>query len=67
MFDGFGRLHRRVCPDDEELTSGFDAGGNLRAAQGIKQGQPFNDLTCLDDDKFEQRAFMNYGGIISTG
>ena len=66
LFDTFGRLQRLVYPDGEVLTYAYDAGGNLRAAQGIKQGQTFSYLTRLDYDKFEQRAFMSYGNGIST-
>ena len=66
LFDSSGRLYSRVCPLGEVLTFAFDAGGNLRASQGIKQGRLSNYLTRLDCEKCEQSAFMNYGGSISA-
>lgn len=61
LFDTFGRLQRLVYPDGEVLSYAYDAGGNVKFAQGIKQGVTFNYLPRLEYDKFEQRQYLAYG------
>jgi len=66
LFDTFGRLQRLAYPDGEILSYGYDAGGNVSFAQGVKQGQTFTYLPRLEYDKFEQRAYLAYGNGATT-
>jgi len=65
-FDTFGRLQRLVYPDGETLTNLYDAGGLLRAATGIRGSFRYDYLKRLEYDKFEQRAFVQYGNNVRS-
>ncbi len=43
-----------------------DAGGLVNNAQGVKNKYTYDCLKCLDDDKFEQRAFAEAGNNVRT-
>ncbi|HEX7889868.1 MAG TPA: RHS repeat domain-containing protein [Ramlibacter sp.] len=62
LFDTFGRLQRLVYPGGEVLSYAYDAGGNVKFAQGVG----FNYLTRLEYDKFEQRRFKSTSQISTT-
>jgi len=65
-FDTFGRLQRLVYPDGETLTNLYDSGGLLRAATGIRGSFRYDYLKRLEYDKFEQRAFVQYGNNVRS-
>jgi RHS repeat-associated protein len=64
--DTWGRLQQLIYPDGEVLTYRYDAGGNVRAAEGVKLGVAFPYLVRLEYDRFEQRAFQQYGNGVRT-
>lgn len=60
-FDTFGRMQSMVYPDGEVLTYAYDSGGLLRAANGVKDGRSYTYVSRLEYDKFEERAFLDFG------
>jgi RHS repeat-associated protein len=72
QYDTFGRLQVLTYPDGEVLTYQYDAGGNLKSAEGVK-GTPssgglyrYGYLKSLSYDKFEQRVLLDAGNSIKT-
>ena len=65
-FDTFGRMRSMVYPDGEALTYGYDSGGQLRSASGVKEGRTYTYLTRLEYDKFRERAFLATGDGTQT-
>lgn len=53
-------------PDGEVLTYGYDSGGNLTQAQGVKGNYTYGYLNKLTYDKFEQRSTLESGNGINA-
>ncbi len=65
-YDTFGRLQRLTYPDGEVLTYGYDAGGLVNSAVGVKGRHSYAYLTRLDYDKFDQRVYLKLGNGVET-
>lgn len=65
-YDTFGRLQRLTYPDAEVLTYGYDSGGLVNSATGVKGKHSYAYLTRLDYDKFDQRVFLKLGNGVET-
>jgi RHS repeat-associated protein len=66
QYDTWNRLMRLTYPDGEVLTYGYDSGGLVNSAQGVKVGFTYNYLNRMEYDKFEQRVFMEVGNKVQT-
>jgi RHS repeat-associated protein len=61
-YDSWNRLMSMTYPDGEQLTYGYNTGGQLTSITGAS---PY--LTDVQYDKFEQRTSMTYGnGAVTT-
>jgi RHS repeat-associated protein len=61
-YDSWDRLMSMTYPDGEQLTYGYNTGGQLTSITGAS---PY--LTDVQYDKFEQRTSMTYGnGAVTT-
>jgi RHS repeat-associated protein len=66
IFDSFGRMRQLTYPDGEVLTYGYDKGGLLEHAEGVKGGKEYLYLQDLAYDEFGQRKRIEYGnGVVS--
>ncbi len=65
-YDTWGRLQQVVYPDSEVVTYGYDAGGRVRRAEGVKLGLRFPYVERLEYDRFGQRTFQQTGNGIRT-
>src|SRR4030067_424107 len=61
QYDTWNRLLKMTYPDGEVPTYGYDSGGLVTAAKGVKSNYTYDYLTRLDYDKFEQRAWLEAG------
>jgi RHS repeat-associated protein len=66
VYDTFGRLQQMTYPDTEVVTYHYDSGGLVRAVDGQKLGEDYQYIDRLEYDKFEMRAFMEYGNGVRT-
>ncbi|GAA2207343.1 hypothetical protein GCM10009850_028010 [Nonomuraea monospora] len=64
--DSFGRVLQLTYPDGEVLTYGYDSGGQVITATGVKGGHTYPYLRDLQYDKFEQRTKITLGNGTST-
>ncbi len=66
VYDTWGRLRQMSYPDGEVLTYGYDAGGLVNRATGVKLGTQYPYVQDLHYDVFGQRVYMKHGnGIVS--
>ena len=65
-YDAFNRVLRLTYPDGEVLTYGYDSGGQVNSATGVKGGFNYTYLAQLTYDKFDQRLFMQTGNGVRT-
>ena len=65
-YDAFNRVLQMTYPDGEVLTYGYDSGGQVDSAAGVKGGSDYTYLARLDYDKFDQRLFMQLGNGVQT-
>ncbi len=65
-FDAFNRMLQMTYPDGEVLTYGYDSGGQVESASGVKGSFHYGYLARLDYDKFGQRLFMQTGNGVQT-
>lgn len=65
-FDSFGRMQRMVYPDGEVLSYGYDQGGLLESAAGVKGGKRYEYLLDLAYDEFGQRVRLQLGNKVAT-
>ncbi len=65
-FDAFNRMLQMTYPDGEVLTYGYDSGGQVDSASGVKGSFHYSYLARLDYDKFDQRLFMQTGNGVQT-
>jgi RHS repeat-associated protein len=66
QYDTWNRVMKLTYPDGEVLTYGYDSGGLLNFAQGVKSGFTYNYLNRLQYDKFEQRVLIDVGNNVRT-
>jgi RHS repeat-associated protein len=66
VYDTFGRLQRMTYPDGEVLTYGYDTGGLVNSATGVKGKFTYRYLKRLDYDKFDQRVYLQLGNGVTT-
>ncbi|MGW0803301.1 SpvB/TcaC N-terminal domain-containing protein [Nonomuraea sp. NPDC002799] len=65
-YDSFGRVRQLTYPDGEVLTYGYDSGGQVISATGVKGGHTYPYLRDMQYDKFEQRVRMALGNGTTT-
>ncbi|WP_160150190.1 SpvB/TcaC N-terminal domain-containing protein [Nonomuraea solani] len=65
-YDSFGRVLQLTYPDGEILTYGYDSGGQVISATGVKGGYTYPYLRDLQYDKFEQRTKITLGNGTTT-
>ncbi len=66
QYDTWNRILKMTYPDGEVLTYGYDSGGLVTTAKGVKNGYTYDYLKRLDYDKFEQRAYLDAGNQVRT-
>jgi RHS repeat-associated protein len=64
--DSFGRVLQLTYHDGEVLSYDYDSGGQIRAANGTKNGFGYAYLKRMEYDKFDQRVLMELGNGTST-
>lgn len=65
-YDAFNRVLQMTYPDGEVLTYGYDSGGQVNSATGIKGGFSYVYLARMYYDKFDERVFMEMGNGVQT-
>ncbi|MGQ0837718.1 SpvB/TcaC N-terminal domain-containing protein [Actinokineospora sp.] len=65
-YDAFNRVLQMTYPDGELLTYGYDSGGLVTSAAGVKGEFGYTYLARMDYDKFEQRLLMDTGTGVRT-
>jgi uncharacterized protein RhaS with RHS repeats len=73
-YDSLGRMRQMTYPDGEVVTYGYDAGGNVKSARGVRPANPdlpqkkleTEYLKHIGYDEFEQRVVVEYGNGIKT-
>src|SRR5439155_19748407 len=66
-FDSFGRMLSIAYPDGESVSYGYDAGGLLASAGGLRtDGQKETYLQALSYDEFGQRIHMELGNKVTS-
>ncbi len=66
VFDSFGRMLQLTYPDGEILYYGYDAGGLLKEAFGMKRLNKYTYIKDLQYDEFGQRTRIEYGNGVAT-
>ncbi len=66
QYDSFGRLLSLVYPDSEQVTWGFDAGGEVKTASGVLSGVGFQYLRHQGYDELGQKVRTVYGNGVET-
>ncbi|HKI02567.1 MAG TPA: glycohydrolase toxin TNT-related protein [Thermoanaerobaculia bacterium] len=61
QYDSFERLLSMVYPDGEQVTWGYDAGGQVKTASGLQAGATFEYLRHQGYDEFGQKVRTLYG------
>jgi RHS repeat-associated protein len=65
-YDTFGRLQQMVYPDGELLTYHYDSGGLVNQVTGVKGKNTYTYVSRLEYDKFDSKAFIDYGNGVTT-
>lgn len=65
-FDTWNRVLKLTYPDGEVLSYGYDSGGQVNSATGVKGSFTYPYLTRLDYDKFGQRLLFQTGNGVTT-
>ncbi|MFC5826052.1 SpvB/TcaC N-terminal domain-containing protein [Nonomuraea insulae] len=65
-YDSFGRVLQLTYPDGEVLSYGYDSGGQVISASGVKGGYTYPYLRDMQYDKFEQRTRVSLGNGTTT-
>jgi RHS repeat-associated protein len=65
-FDAFNRVLQTTYPDGELLTYGYDSGGQVTTATGVKNSKDYTYLARQDYDKFEQKVLTETGSGVRT-
>ena len=64
--DYLGRMEWIKYPDGEEVTYGYDNGGQVISVKGKKLSRTFDYVTEILYDKYGQRTYIKYGNHTST-
>jgi RHS repeat-associated protein len=65
-FDAWNRMLELSYPDGETLTYGYDSGGLVNSATGVKGAFNYTYLARMDYDKFDQKLLMDTGTGVRT-
>ncbi|MBP2329516.1 RHS repeat-associated protein [Kibdelosporangium banguiense] len=65
-FDSFNRVLDTTYPDGEKVTYGYDSGGQVTTATGVKDNRNYTYLARQDYDKFEQKVLTETGSGVRT-
>lgn len=65
-YDTWNRLQSLTYPDGETLSYQYDRGGKLISIHGKKGGDDYAYVNHITYDKFEQRAYLQYGNGTET-
>jgi len=65
-YDTFGRLQSMIYPDGEVLTYHYDSGGLVNSVTGVKGPNSYTYVSRLEYDKFDAKAFIDYGNGVTT-
>ncbi|QKV73934.1 sugar-binding protein [Amycolatopsis sp. Hca4] len=65
-YDTWNRVLETTYPDGEELTYGYDTGGQVTTATGVKNGNQYKYLARMDYDKFNQKVLQETGNGVRT-
>ncbi|MEU8401864.1 SpvB/TcaC N-terminal domain-containing protein [Nonomuraea sp. NPDC048892] len=65
-YDSFGRVLQLMYPDGELLSYGYDSGGQVISATGVKGAHTYPYLRDMHYDKFEQRTRVVLGNGTTT-
>ncbi|CAM3431281.1 hypothetical protein FLLO111716_09880 [Flavobacterium longum] len=60
-YDSFNRTKSITYPDGEQVTYGYDFGGNLNRMTGELNGSPLDYIEKIQYDRYEQRVYEKYG------
>ncbi|MFC0629526.1 RHS repeat protein, partial [Kribbella deserti] len=66
QFDSWNRVLKMTYPDGEVLTYGYDSGGQVNTATGVKGTYNYTYLSRLEYDRFGQRVFQVTGNGTRT-
>ena len=66
LFDSFGRMVQMTYPDGEVLYYGYDNGGLLKEAYGMKRQNKYPYVKSLKYDEYGQRTAITYGNNVAT-
>ena len=66
VYDYLGRMQSITYPDGEVLSYGYDAGGQVKSAQGVHYGRTTTYVADIGYDQFGQRVYMKYGNGVET-
>lgn len=65
-YDSWNRIQKMTYPDGEVLNYAYDKGGNLSKMTGEYNSQPYDYISRIDYDYFEQRTYIKYGNNTET-
>ncbi len=65
-YDTWNRVLQTTYPDGETLTYGYDSGGQVTSATGVKGSDQYTYLARTDYDKFEQKVLTDTGSGVRT-
>ncbi|HZB32323.1 MAG TPA: SpvB/TcaC N-terminal domain-containing protein [Streptosporangiaceae bacterium] len=65
-YDTWNRMLRMTFPDGEVLSYGYNSGGLVNQATGVKGANTYQYLRRLDYDKFDQRVLQETGNGTRT-
>ncbi|MFD4635914.1 SpvB/TcaC N-terminal domain-containing protein [Lentzea sp. NPDC058436] len=65
-FDAFHRQLETTYPDGEKVTYGYDSGGQVTTAAGVKDNRSYTYLARQDYDKFESKVLTETGSGVRT-
>jgi RHS repeat-associated protein len=66
QYDTWNRMLQLTFPDGEVLSYGYDTGGMVQSASGVKGRFSYPYLKRMDYDKFGQRVLMEAGNGVRT-
>ncbi|MFJ7215540.1 SpvB/TcaC N-terminal domain-containing protein [Amycolatopsis sp. NPDC098790] len=65
-YDSWNRVLETTYPDGEELTYGYDTGGQVTRLTGVKGSSSYTYLARLDYDEFGQKVLQETGSGVRT-
>jgi len=61
-----GQMEKIIYPDGEEISYGYDYGGNVVSVTGINHGVTFAYVEHIGYDEWNQRVYMKLGNGVET-